>query len=381
MVMVAACGPLAPHGTAASSVRTASAQRSPETTLPSVPSAEATLAAEGGQIAGHVSFPAGVLPAQTVYAIATDNSRYYTAETAWGQNQYAMVGVAPGAYYVLSAAPLFLGGVPPGEPVSSDARTGPVLRFKTAYTRSVQCGLDVSCTDHTLVPVRVISGQTSGAIDPTDWYAPIGTVFPLIPNPGAVLGRPGVPDRSNLNNPTFPDATSAARYLAAAATSSRYVTSPASCPSNIACVWITGDRSGSSASYFLVQAGSNGITQTCALYLVQARAGWQQLGGVVWSAQCDLNGQPFPVVGGHGRLTMPMDESGCIRVHAAPSLAAPVVGCLVVGTAIGLDDGPVYSPAASPRPQTDIEFTLDYWWHVTGRGWVVHTYVYTYHYG
>ena len=47
---------------------------------------------------------------------------------------------------------------------------------------AVMCGLDASCTDHTLVYVEVFAGQDSFGVDPQDWYAPEGA-FPSNPMP------------------------------------------------------------------------------------------------------------------------------------------------------------------------------------------------------
>jgi hypothetical protein len=78
---------------------------------------------------------------------------------------------------------------------------------------------------------------------------------------------------------------------------------------------------------------------------------------------------------------MGLGETGCVNVHSAPRLSAKVVGCLPNGTAVTIDDGPAYAAASPPLPQIDLPWALDYWWHIVGRGWVVHAYVLTRHYG
>src|SRR5438034_7072553 len=87
LVAATACGSVASGGPA-SSARTSSTVSSPSDRPQ----------ANTGQIAGTVSYPAGILPAQTVYAIATDGSRFFTVETVFGQRIYTMLGVAPGDY-------------------------------------------------------------------------------------------------------------------------------------------------------------------------------------------------------------------------------------------------------------------------------------------
>lgn len=356
LLATTACGSVAYRGPA-SSTRTISSVpigigQSPEPSSPS-----------SGEIAGNVSYPAGSLHAQTVYAIAIDGSRFYTLETVFGQSAYTLLGVPSGDYFVFTT-PWDL----PGD------------RFQAGYTRAISCGLTVNCNDHSLISVHVAAGVTTSGIGPVDWYAP-RDFYPLIPS-GVPPARSGVPPYSSLGAPppTFQDAQQAAVYFAQASTRARSVQSSTACPFNIACVWITGKHDGQAAAYFTAQAGSNGSTQNCAIYLISTSSGWHVLGGY-YSLVCSLAGTPFPTVGGSGQIQVALGETGCVNVHSAPSLSAKVVACLPAGTAIALDDGPAYVPASNPLPQADLPWALDYWWHIAGRGWVVHLYVLTRHYG
>ena len=334
-------------------------------------SARAATPFGSASISGKVSYPAGRLLAQTVYATATDGTRFYTVETVSGQSAYTLLGVTPGDYFVLTTWP--------GDVVSSSAGAEPIYRFPAGYTRAVPCGLTVDCQDHSLISVHVAAGATTSGIDPDDWYAP-RDFYPPIPS-GAAPARPGVPSNSSLASPpTFQDPQQAAEYFAQAYTRGRYVQFSGYCPMNTACVWITGHRDGQAAAYFTVQAGSNGTTQDCAVYLISTASGWHAQGGY-WSPVCSSMGTPFPIVGANGQIQMGPGETGCVNVHSAPSLSAKVVACLSAGTAIALDDGPAYVPAPTPLPQTDLPWALDYWWHIAGRGWVVHAYVLARHYG
>jgi hypothetical protein len=374
LLPIAACGSVASRGPASpvrpSSSAPASSGQSPPATIP----------ADSAQIAGHVAYPAGVLPAQTVYAIATDGSRFYTVETAFGQSTYTMLGVAAGDYFILAVAPASY-----YFPISaiSSARVGSAYHFPAGYTKAIQCGLSVGCDNHSLISIHVASGTTTSGIDPIDWYAPIGA-FPIIPPSGSAPLRQGVPDvpTGSLAG-FFPDSvvTAELELMAASATTSRYVASKTDCPVNIACVWTVGRHDGSSAAYYTVQAGSNGTIQTCAVYTIRTSTGWGFLSGSASAVVCSSNGEPFPSVGQSGQIQMALGETGCVNVHSAPSLSAKVVACLRTGTAISIDDGPAYVPATPPLPQSDLPWALDYWWHVAGRGWVVHAYVLTRHYG
>jgi hypothetical protein len=375
VLAVTACGSVASRGPASS------ARSSPSATAAVGQSPESTIPPNSGQIAGNVGYPAGILPAETVYALATDNSRFFTVETAFGQSTYTMLGVAAGDYFVLAVAPAsyYL----PISAISAARGGGSVYRFPAGFTKSVQCGLSIGCDDHSLISIHVASGTTTSGVAPIDWYAPIGT-FPIIPPSGAAPLRQGVPDvpTGSLAG-FFPDSvvTFELELMAASATTSRYVASKTDCPVNIACVWTVGRHDGSSAAYYTLQAGSNETTQTCAIYIISTSTGWEFLSGSASGVVCSSNGEPFPSVGQSGQIQMALGEKGCVNVHSTPSLSAKVVACLPAGTAISVDDGPAYVPATPPLPQTDLPWALDYWWHIAGRGWVVHAYVLTRHYG
>jgi hypothetical protein len=365
LLVTAACGSVVSRGPASSS-RLAS------------PVAVSTVPPHSGSITGSVGYPAGVLPAQTIYSITTDGSRFYTAETAFGQRTYTMLGVAPGDYFVFTVAPNFL----PGQ-ASSSARGQSGYRFPAGYTNAVPCGLSIACNDHTPISVHVATGAMTSGVDPVDWYGTKDSL-PLIPPSGAAPVRSGVPDYSTVGAPLpwFQDPMQAMQFVAVAVTTARYVASGSACPVNVACVRMTGEHDGQAAAYFTVEAGSNGTTQTCAIYLVSGSSGWRGLGGYGWSSTvCSLTGAPFPGVGESGQIEMALGETGCVNVHSAPSLSAKVLACLPKGTAVTIDDGPAYVPATPPLPQIDLPWALDYWWHIAGRGWVVHAYVLARHYG
>lgn len=363
LFVAAGCGSavspgLSSAGGAASTSRTASTSREvwPGTPLPAAQNGT-------GSIAGHLGYPAGSLPAQVVYAISTDGRRFYTVATAYGQSQYKMIGLAEGDYFVLATLPYL-----PGFGAHVNAND----RFGAGFTKFIECGATVGCADHSLIPVQVVSGTTISGIDPLDWYAG-PEFFPLIP--------PGGPPRLSLGEPpeAFQDSTKAADYLAQAVTESALAQTSAACPANAACVWITAEHTGHLASYFTLDAGSNGLNQTCAIYLISTSASWQALGGGYGGPICSSSGMPFPGVGVNGEIqTGPGD---CANVHSSPSLSAKVVACLPAGTGVSIDDGPAYVPAANAPPQTDLPWALDYWWHLEGRGWVVHADVMTRHYG
>lgn len=115
-----------------------------------------------GSISGNLSYPSeGILP-QLVVAFDVNSSAYYYVTTAENQSTYQIDNLPPGNYYVVAYLQ------------DGSLRAG--------YSYAVPCGLSVDCTDNSLIPVTVISGQTTNDINPQDWYAPEGS-FPDSPLP------------------------------------------------------------------------------------------------------------------------------------------------------------------------------------------------------
>lgn len=54
--------------------------------------------------------------------------------------------------------------------------------------------------------------------------------------------------------------------------------------------------------------------------------------------------------------------SGCANVRTSPSLSATVLACLRAQTEVAVDSAPVYADS-------------HIWWHLAGRGWMVHDYL------
>lgn len=144
----------------------------PATTAPSTPAP-----AIAGVITGRVLYPAGMIPAVTVYAInVADQARSFFVQRprfAEGQGPddratYSITGVAPGTYYVVAWRD--------SDPTSTN-QPGLYSQF---VVRCVQpsmagvsplppeCGNSVT-GDHSLVPVTVRAGETVTRIEVGDW--------------------------------------------------------------------------------------------------------------------------------------------------------------------------------------------------------------------
>lgn len=139
-------------------------------------------AAGFGTISGEVSYPAGSRPELEVYAIdARDPSRWFSVTTP----EYVGQGVGgtgspspdPGKRYSIQ--------VPPGTyHVVAYIKDSPRNSQPGLYSQYVLCGLRASCSDHTLIEVRVVAGETRTEIDPADWYYQPGqATYPPRPTP------------------------------------------------------------------------------------------------------------------------------------------------------------------------------------------------------
>jgi hypothetical protein len=122
--------------------------------------ATATPQSRNGTISGHLIYPSEYIPAMRVAAFNDATLAVVaTVDTVEGQNAYSL-SVPAGTYFVVAYT------------LVGDLAGG--------YSQMVPCGLDVSCTDHSLIPVTVAAGGSAGGINPDDWYAPAGS-FPAKP--------------------------------------------------------------------------------------------------------------------------------------------------------------------------------------------------------
>lgn len=114
-----------------------------------------------GGIAGQLSYPSSFIPSMVVVAFSVDSSSYRYVVTLENSSTYQIDGLAPGNYFVVAY------------PANDSSYPG-------GYSQAVPCGLLASCTDHSLLPVEVKSGEVAQGINPGDFYAPPGT-FPPSP--------------------------------------------------------------------------------------------------------------------------------------------------------------------------------------------------------
>jgi hypothetical protein len=192
-------------------------------------------------------------------------------------------------------------------------------------------------------------------IDVFDWYANAPTFYPA-PPPELVPQRPPL----NISDPPFGSAYQAAIAIAMERKTDLLQDTMTTCPTNRACRSIGEEHDGIQAAYFVGAAGSNADLLACGTYVYKDSSGWRGL-----RQQC-RPGAVFPAVGESGRVLLGKGETSCVNVRTKPGSAGAVIGCLNPGTAVRVDDGPVYLPMASMDGM---------WWHVAAGGWMADDYL------
>jgi hypothetical protein len=133
---------------------------------PLTPSYTPTGDAATGRIRGRLFFPSEFIPALTVYAVATDGSRFYQVNTEVvppGKPHYEIVGIEPGDYYVY------------GYPAAEEPGFGGAYSYLAACDAGHFSPLPEDCwadSQHDLAPVEVRAGQAVEQINIFDWYGP-----------------------------------------------------------------------------------------------------------------------------------------------------------------------------------------------------------------
>ncbi len=119
-----------------------------------------TAALGTGMIAGSLSYPSEYIPALRVVAFNAGTMVMAAHLDTQENDSFYTMSLPVGTYYVVAYT---MDGM-----------------LEAGYSQAVLCGLTVSCTDHSLVPVQVLANMSLPNIDPGDWYAPPGT-FPPMP--------------------------------------------------------------------------------------------------------------------------------------------------------------------------------------------------------
>jgi len=301
-----------------------------------------------------VAYPSSSVVAQLVYAVNTlgPTKGAYSVETVEQQSRFTLLGIAPGSYFVYSVArPVALRG---------DCRSA----FGAGYTRAVACGLDIHCTDHRPIAVKVAPGRATSGVDVVDWYSPAGLPFP--PAPPATL----VPDE-RWSAPTFGSFATALQAIedfAPGLLKAQLISGGRSaCPVNLACLTLSNLINGTDAAYVVGQVGSNRDLLQCTLLAFRDSKGWH--GNDNWFCRPD---RAFPALGQRGRVNIGIGArpSDCVRAMSEPGLSGRVVGCVRQGTVVIVDGGPAYVPRTSGNDSPD-----GFWWHIHGRGWVANEFL------
>ncbi len=107
-----------------------------------------------GSISGKLCYPSSYIPPMTIYAVDQQANKWFKTQSKGPADaSYSLDNIAPGTYLVYAWL--------------DEGQMG------GSYSQAVPCGLDVKCTDHSLIPVVVQPGQQVTNIDVCDWYGPI----------------------------------------------------------------------------------------------------------------------------------------------------------------------------------------------------------------
>jgi len=129
--------------------------------------------AQTGSISGQLGYPSEVIPALRVVAFDANSDDFYYVDTIYDQSTYQITGLPVGTYHVV-AYTLGGGSFPAG--------------IAGGYTQAVPCGQTQECSDHSLIPVNVTSGQNTSDINPKDWVFEENS-FPPMPGPAPAEGQ------------------------------------------------------------------------------------------------------------------------------------------------------------------------------------------------
>ncbi|MGW8224864.1 MAG: TolB family protein [Anaerolineales bacterium] len=121
------------------------------TSIPPTPTPEPI--ADTGDVMGKICFPSEFIPSMAVYFQNTTTGKFNEMPVAENQDSYT---------FKLEAGE-FVAFAYPQEGANS---------FGGMYSAAIACGLNVECTDHTLIAFNVLPGETTQGIDICDWYAP-----------------------------------------------------------------------------------------------------------------------------------------------------------------------------------------------------------------
>jgi hypothetical protein len=132
-----------------------------------------------GIIKGDIGYPSEVVPAMHIVAYLFGTDTYYTIDTELNQTSYQLDGLPEGNYHVVA--------------YTSGSDTFPA-GLAGGYTQAVLCGMEETCTDHSLVNVSVNAGQLVEEANIYDWLIPLPPM-PLAGQPvqGAITGRLSYP--------------------------------------------------------------------------------------------------------------------------------------------------------------------------------------------
>lgn len=313
-----------------------------------------------GQIAGTLLYPGDKHPEIIVYAIRTDGGRPSTFTYHVWARDVPMAGgepfgmtVVPGTYHLVAYTVAGSSGPHVGAMGGVNGCMGNANCQPTWFLSTVTVG----------------SAQLVNQVEISDWNPPIDQV----PSEPRLVQYATIPPRAwpTSDIPPFSTPADAAIYGIGR---TRYRSERAGCSvvdpgMPPACLLFESIKLGTDAAYIRALFGDVQNLSPTWIYLFHDAAGWHFLDSVPEPATGQ--GSP-PRPGQQDTIQTSYEGGGCATARIRPGIHQQATACLRAGTAVSIDDGPVYIDEV--RAADGVHEGL-LWWHLAGKGWVPHEFL------
>lgn len=109
---------------------------------------------------GTLCYPSEYLPKMNVYLKEAKSNKVYKVITQENQQAFKFKSIPFGDYYAYAYTI---------EDLTIDSN-GKKAKASGGFTQAVPCGLNVNCTDHSLIPIKLRSKTNKEVIKICDWY-------------------------------------------------------------------------------------------------------------------------------------------------------------------------------------------------------------------
>jgi hypothetical protein len=311
-----------------------------------------------GEIAGSLRYPGGKHPELFVYAIRTDGR----LPSAFADHEF-------GRDVVLVDEPFAITVVPGTYKLVAYTVAGSAGPHVGAMGAIAGCSSDPACQPHfAMTTVTVRDSELVNQVVIKDWNLPSGAVPPEPRLDQYATIPPAAWPTTDL--PAFPTPADAAIF---GMERSEYRSATGTCPVlnpdlPAACLSFETIQFGTNAAYIRGKLGPAEQLSTIWLYVFKDVAGWHFLSQTVDPP----SGQGAPPRVGQPDTIQTYYQGGrCADVHIGPGRQQKTTTCLGNGTQVSIDGGPTYTEETRP----DGVHAGSIWWHIVGKGWVLHEFL------